>query len=741
MNSNTIHPANTTTAAGGGPGVATPSRVWWEFCELHAIATARQLAGHYQSFAREWPQHDVLSPETFSKQFTDLFQQHFCCEVNKDGTPLSQNTCFIATSSACSTSPAAPPHQSQTVIGQLRITSFSGAQDYREAGRPSGGAALFTLVSPKVEPVVVSREQEQPLRCAAGNSSGNPVVLRGSTHSVGSGSLLIRSHSNEEISGTDHRQVSERYSSDSSTSNSGHSDITYSSGSHFKKTVGWNLFKRRTRPSTPLSQDLPPSNPTINNNSLPNSGDRVGGISSTNEEALSSSSTQSSSCLNSEATPRAASQLFRAGIASHFLDRFPFSWFRGRSMRQRRPDVSGCCKEGQLRYLMVDDTISDTQPRWQRCRLLVRRIRDTQSGGRGGDMYQLELYDPPKACSPKLTTHCSDIQEVRRANRLEMPDNLNTFVLKVNRGSLIFETDNDQQVSSWTTELKECINNRSGSLDPEPAPFPADSSLPATQRGVSESANPSPITFNMPEQVIQKTDHFLFSYPWFHGPISRVKAAHLVQSSGSAGHGVFLVRQSETRRGDYVLTFNYQGKAKHLRLSLTEWGQCRVQHLRFPSVMDMLSHFRLFPIPLECGAAGAVTLSSFVVAGSSPPSQGQLSGALLVPFSLHRWSSEPSLAHCSLARSSSQPPSSTSSTSGPNSVSQAGNHPFTRTNPGPDPPPSAPAPLRRSESVGRRPHLRHPNQHTPFIPQRDSDYELEPERGRKRAIDNQYMLL
>lgn len=32
--------------------------------------------------------------------------------------------------------------------------------------------------------------------------------------------------------------------------------------------------------------------------------------------------------------------------------------------------------------------------------------------------------------------------------------------LQVNRGSLIFETDNDQQVSSWTTELKECITNR-----------------------------------------------------------------------------------------------------------------------------------------------------------------------------------------------------------------------------------------------------------------------------------------
>ncbi|XP_074526909.1 SH2B adapter protein 3 [Halichoeres trimaculatus] len=734
MNGNTIHPAGTTTTAGGGPGLAAPPRGWREFCELHAIATARQLAGHYQSFARERPQHDVLPPETFSKQFTDLFQQHFCCEVDKDGAPLSQSTGSTATSSASSTTPVPLPLEG--LISRLRITSLSGVQDYREAGRPSGGAAPFNVVSPKVEPVVLRREQEQPLRCSAGSSlSGNPVVLRGSNRSIGSGSLLIRSRSNEEISSTDRRQVSERYSSDSLTSNPGHAEVTHFSVSQIKNSVR-RLLKKRPVPSPPSSQDLSLSNPTsINSNDPPNNAERVGGISSINEEVLSSSSSHSSSCLNSEATPPNPSLV--AGVASHILDRF--RRLRPGSIRQRRSEVSGCCKEGSLRYLLVDDTISDSQPHWQRCRLLIRRIRDAQGGGGGrggGEKYQLELYDPPKASSPKLTTHCSDIQEVRRCNRLEMPDNLNTFVLKVNRGSLIFETDNDQQVSSWTTELKECISNRSSTVELEPLPSPADSSAPANHRGSLELGGQSPVTFTTPEQVVQKTDHFLFSYPWFHGPISRVKAAYLVQSSGPEGHGVFLVRQSETRRGDYVLTFNYQGKAKHLRLSLTEWGQCRVQHLRFPSVMDMLSHFRLFPIPLECGAAGAVTLSSFVVAGSSPPSQGQLSGALLVPFSLHRWSSEPSLAHCSLARSSTP---STTSTSGPSSVSHTGTHSSTRTNFTPNPPPLAPAPLRRSESVGRRPLLRHhPN---PHLPHRDSDYELEPDRGRKRAIDNQYMLL
>ncbi|KAM6960874.1 SH2B adapter protein 2 [Aplochiton taeniatus] len=327
-------------------------------------------------------------------------------------------------------------------------------------------------------------------------------------------------------------------------------------------------------------------------------------------------------------------------------------------------------REGALRYMVADDTNCMGAAQWQKCRLLLKKTRRED----GGERFLLEFYVPPKSSKPKVGIPLTAIVEVRTTMPLEMPDKDNTFVLKVeNGGEYILETIDSLQKNSWVADIQDCIDPGDSGDDIELSSCPHGQSSKdlsmvsscscellsegvhrAPERSCATTAEqysaPSVRCRELPftlhpshvplERLLQSAeaegtgsspggtggevlndvegDASLASYPWFHGTLSRVRAAQLVVAGGVRSHGLFVIRQSETRPGEYVLTFNFQGKAKHLRLSLNENGQCHVHHLWFHTVSDMLRHFHAHPIPLESGGSADITLRSYVQVQRTP---------------------------------------------------------------------------------------------------------------------------
>ncbi|XP_030649464.1 SH2B adapter protein 1 [Chanos chanos] len=311
---------------------------------------------------------------------------------------------------------------------------------------------------------------------------------------------------------------------------------------------------------------------------------------------------------------------------------------------------------GAAQPLASGGAVGGRGSRWHKCRLVLRE-RDKE-GGERGEEYFLEFFIPPKSSKPRLTVPCCSIMDVRSTTALEVPDKENTFLLQLEgQVQYVIETRDAVQMRAWLSDIRNgiCLSEQEdtegvcGGTQPDLSSTP-DFNSQVCYGGVGGSPLLEPLPPELPPRapldesdsrllggggaslgtpfaetpdatgsflfsegsVTEVVEHPLSECQWFHGTLSRLKAAQLVLAGGMASHGVFLVRQSETRRGEYVLTFNFQGKAKHLRLSLNEDGQCRVQHLWFQSIFDMLEHFRVHPIPLESGGASDVTLISFV---------------------------------------------------------------------------------------------------------------------------------
>ncbi|KAL4674980.1 hypothetical protein H8957_009025 [Semnopithecus entellus] len=378
-------------------------------------------------------------------------------------------------------------------------------------------------------------------------------------------------------------------------------------------------------------------------------------------------------------------------------------------------------REGALRFMVADDAAAGSggSAQWQKCRLLLRRAV-------AEERFRLEFFVPPKASRPKVSIPLSAIIEVRTTMPLEMPEKDNTFVLKVENGAeYILETIDSLQKHSWVADIQGCVDpgdseedtelscTRGGCLasrvascscelltDAVDLPRPPETTAMGAvvtaphSRGrdaVRESLIHVPLeTFlqtlespggngsdsnNTGEEGAEtdpeaEPELELSDYPWFHGTLSRVKAAQLVLAGGPRNHGLFVIRQSETRPGEYVLTFNFQGKAKHLRLSLNGHGQCHVQHLWFQSVLDMLRHFHTHPIPLESGGSADITLRSYVRAQGPPPEPGPAPPAAPAPPAC--WSDPPGQHYFSSLAAAACPPASPS-VEGPLSVRSRSN--------------------------------------------------------------------
>ncbi|VDM92958.1 unnamed protein product, partial [Onchocerca ochengi] len=254
---------------------------------------------------------------------------------------------------------------------------------------------------------------------------------------------------------------------------------------------------------------------------------------------------------------------------------------------------------------------------WRKCRLCLVKT----AGG-----YLLEFYSPPKSSRAKSGIFCFLIMEVRETTPLEFEEgNESIFAIRgYNDVEYVIKARNPADCQQWLAMIRNCVSeNDSNSIHRfvrQPSAPPTGSNFFRNRQFFStrslnnvHSMTSAGMDMRMPTRTVPGSVSGLEIYPWFHARLSRSVSTRLVLYNGVDGHGLFLVRQSETRPGEFVLTFNCQGKAKHVRIVMMPDGECRIHQMIFETMIDLLEYFRDNPIPLESSSTPPILLNEYVI--------------------------------------------------------------------------------------------------------------------------------
>ncbi|XP_065188608.1 SHC-transforming protein 1-like isoform X2 [Sycon ciliatum] len=156
-------------------------------------------------------------------------------------------------------------------------------------------------------------------------------------------------------------------------------------------------------------------------------------------------------------------------------------------------------------------------------------------------------------------------------------------------------------------------NHPSMPLPPIPGSGPAAAAVAGSNggHGSSHGGHPYPPQQNNghiggPPVPAQDINHDLMAHDWFHGILSREEAENILEEDGE-----FLVRESSTQPGQYVLSGMENARVKHLLLVDPE-GVVRTRDRVFASVPELIHYHIEHSLPIV-SAGSSLTLGTAVV--------------------------------------------------------------------------------------------------------------------------------